>query len=100
MKTADAVLDDLDKGGFDAYLDHRLVHYSKVRRPPDYGKYCYSHPAWVREPYDRYMAIVIGFFKLTTLFGSQRVAFYLRWHVLDKLFTPFHGTLQCFASAV
>jgi hypothetical protein len=97
IKTADAVLDDLGKSGFDAHLDYREVHYSKVRRPPDYGDYCYSHSAWVREPYNRYMAVGLGFFKLATRFKWKRDAFYLRWHVLVKLFTPFRGGIKCFA---
>ena len=98
IKPASAVLDELYSGPFDGYIDHRRIGYSRVQFPAEgLGADNYSHPAWITLAFERYMAFGFGFYKLATRLKWKRKAIYLRSSFLIRHFTPFDGTLQCFA---
>lgn len=98
IKPAGVILDELYSGGFDAYIDHRQIGYSRVPMPPEgLGADNFSHPAWKTLAFERYMAIGFGFYKLATRMGWKRKAIYLRSNRLIRRFTPFDGNIGCFA---
>ncbi|HUX43837.1 MAG TPA: beta-1,6-N-acetylglucosaminyltransferase [Terracidiphilus sp.] len=98
IKPAQSILADLTQGGFDAYIDHRKILRCSLTLPANgWGNHNYTHPAWVRLAFERYMALGFGFFKLATALGWRRKAFYLRSDFFIQRFTPFNGSLNCYA---
>jgi hypothetical protein len=98
IRPARSILEELYSGPFDAYLDHRRIALSRVPFPPEgLGAASFSHPAWITLAFERYMAIGFGFYKLATRLGWKKKAIYLRSSFLIRHFTPFDGTLQCYA---
>jgi len=98
IRSARSILEELYSGPFDAYIDHRQIVYSRVPFPPEgLGAASFSHPAWITLAFERYMAIGFGFYKLATRLGWKRKAIYLRSNFLIRRFTPFDGTLKCYA---
>ena len=97
IKSAAYILDDLYNGAFDAYLDNRKIHYSRVPIPPEgFGDQNYISPAWITLAFERYMAIGFGFYKIATRLKWKRKAIYLRSNFFIKRFTPFDGTIDCY----
>jgi hypothetical protein len=98
IKTCDCILTDLHSGGYDAYIDHRLIEYSRSPIPREgFGATSFNHPGWKTLAFERYMAIGFGFYKLGTFFDWEKKAFYLRSEALIRRLTPFDGSLQCYA---
>jgi hypothetical protein len=98
IKTCDSVLNDLYSGAYDAYVDHRLIEYSRSPIPREgFSAAAFNHPGWKTLAFERYMAIGFGFYKIGTYFNWQKKAVYLRSNALIRLFTPFDGSLQCYA---
>ena len=57
----------------------------------------YIHPAWITLAFERYMAIGFGFYKIAKRFKWKRRAVYMRSNFLIEKFTPFHGSVRCYA---
>jgi len=98
IKTCDAILRDLQSGDYDAYVDHRLIEYTRSPIPREgFGADNFNHPGWKTLAFERYMAIGFGFYKIGTYFNWQKKAVYLRSNALIRRFTPFNGSLRCYA---
>ena len=98
IKSAAAILDELYSGGYDGYIDHRRIAYSRVPFPEEgLGAESFSHPAWTTLAFERYMAIGFGFYKIATRLGWKRKALYLRSDFFIRRLTPFDGSLECYA---
>jgi hypothetical protein len=98
IKSAKAILDDLNEHEFDAYIDHRRIAYCMLPMPTNgWGNQNFIAPAWVRLAFERYMAIGFGFYKLATRLKWKRKAIYLRSDFVIRRFTPFDGTIDCYA---
>jgi hypothetical protein len=98
IKPARTILGELYAGSFDSYIDHRRIFHSRVPFPAEgLGAENFSHPAWITLAFERYMAIGFGFYKVATRLGWKRKAVYLRSNFLIRRFTPFDGTIECYA---
>jgi hypothetical protein len=98
IKSAQAILDDLNSHDFDAYLDHRRITYCVLPIPEGgWGNQNFIAPSWVRLAFERYMAIGFGFYKLATRLEWKRKALYIRSNFFIKRLTPFDGSLDCYA---
>lgn len=98
IKTAEQILGDLDAQDFDAYLDHRRIERCDLPLPTDgWGDQNFIAPAWIRLAFERYMAIGFGFYKIATRLGWKRKAIYLKSKFVVRRFTPFDGSVECFA---
>lgn len=62
-----------------------------------FGAENFAHPAWERLAFERYVAIGFGFYKLATRLNWRTKAVYLRQRFFIERFTPFDGSLECFA---
>lgn len=98
INSPDFILGDLYGHDFDAYLDHRRIHYCRLPIPPEgFDDQNFISPAWVTLAFERYMAIGFGFFKLANFFKWKKKAIYLRSNFFIRRLTPFDGTLECHA---
>lgn len=98
VKPARSILEELYGGGFDAYLYHRRIGYCMLPLPlGGFGAENFAHPAWERLAFERYVALGFGFYKLATRLKWKTKALYLRQQFLIKRFTPFDGSIECFA---
>jgi hypothetical protein len=101
-RPAQAVLDDIVLGGFDAYLDHRLVEYPFTPDPRiEYEKHAFKSAAWVPLAYDRWVAIRLW---LPWYSWARRkpikisiVTIRSKW--LTDIFGPFSHTLKCYGGS-
>jgi hypothetical protein len=102
VRPARAVLDQLSLGGFDAYLDHRLVEYPWTPDPGvEYASCAFDSFGWVPLAYDRYVAIRLW---LPWYSWTQRkpVKFpvgIIRSKSLVGPFNPFSETLKCYGGS-
>lgn len=98
VKPAAYTLNDLYSGSFDAYLYHRPIERCMLPLPPEgFGAENFAHPAWERLAFERYVAIGFGFYKLATRLKWKTKAVYLRQQAFIERFTPFDGTIRCYA---
>lgn len=98
IKSARYILRDLETNGYDAYLDYRQIQRCDLPLPTNgWGVENFVAPAWVRLAFERYMAIGFGFYKLATKLGWRRKAIYLKSSFFIRHFTPFSGSVRCFA---
>ena len=98
VKPAVSILEELYGGESDAYLYHRRIDHCMLPLPPEgFGAENFAHPAWERLAFERYVAIGFGFYKLATRLKWRTKALYLRQRFFIERFTPFDGSLQCFA---
>jgi hypothetical protein len=98
IKTAKQILDELYSNPYDAYIDTREIRYCRLPVPPEgWGDQNFIAPAWVTLAFERYMAIGFGYYKLATRMGWRKKAIYLRGSFFVRNFTPFDGSLKCFA---
>lgn len=98
VKPAAYTLDSLYSGSFDAYLYHRPIDRCMLPLPPEgFGAENFAHPAWERLAFERYVAIGFGYYKLATRLKWKTKAVYLRQPSIIERFTPFDGSIRCFA---
>jgi hypothetical protein len=98
IKPTEYVLDTFYGDGFDAYLYHRPIGRCRLPIPAEgFGAENFSHPAWERLAFERYVAIGFGFYKLATRLKWRTKAIYLRQRFLIERFTPFDGSITPFA---
>lgn len=98
IKPAAYTLNSLYGGDFDGYLYHRPIGHCMLPLPTEgFGAENFAHPAWERLAFERYVAIGFGFYKLATRLKWQTKAIYLRQEFLIERFTPFDGSIRCFA---
>jgi hypothetical protein len=99
VKPARDVLADLDAGGFDAYMDHRLVEYPYTPDPDaHYEPHGFRSNGWVPVAYDRYIAVRLW---LPWYSRARRKAIkvpigIVRSKSLVAPFNPFSETLKCY----
>jgi hypothetical protein len=102
VRPAQAVRDQLTRGGFDAYLEHRLVEYPWVPDPSvEYEAHAFNSTAWVPLAYDRYVSIRLW---LPWYSFAQRKPIKIplatmRSKRLVSLFNPFSETLKCYGGS-
>ncbi len=102
VRPAQTVLDQLSLGGFDAYLDHRLVEYPWTPDPSvKYAPYAFDSAAWVPLAYDRYVALRfwLPWYSWARRKPVKIIVGNLRSQVLIRLFTPFSETLKCYGGS-
>jgi hypothetical protein len=102
VRPASAVLDQLASGGFDAYLDHRLVEYPWTPDPSvQYEPYAFNSSAWVPLAYDRYVAIRLWlpWYSWTKRRPIKIPVGIIRSKSLVGPFNPFSETLKCYGGA-
>lgn len=98
IKPASYVLENLYQGEFDCYLHHRRIGCCRLPVPPQgFGTDNFTHPAWERLAFERYVAIGFGFYKLATRMNWKTKAIYLRQPFFIRRFTPFDGSFSCYA---
>ena len=89
-------------GGYDVYLDHRLVDYS---RPPDVnvdnGRYGFDSAEYVPLAYDRYIArrLWVPWYSLERKKPKKVIFAHLRAPLLAHPLTPFSKSFKCYAGA-
>jgi len=99
---AQSVLDQLALGGFDAYIDHRLVEYPWT---PDsgvqYAPYSFDSARWVPLAYDRYVAhqLWLPWYSWTRRKPIKIRVATIRSKSLVGPFNPFSETLKCYGGS-
>jgi hypothetical protein len=102
VRPAHEVLDQLVQGGFDAYMDHRLVEYPWT---PDssvqYEPHAFNSAAWVPLAYDRWVAIRLWlpWYSLTRRKPIKIPVGIIRSKSLVGPFNPFSETLKCYGGS-
>ncbi len=99
VRPAEAVLAELDHGGFDAYIDHRLVEYPYTPEPhEEYEPHGFRSGRWVPVAYDRYAAIQLWFpwFSWSRRKPIKIPIGNVRSKSLVGPFNPFSETLKCY----
>ena len=102
VRPAQAVLDELALGGFDAYLDHRLVEYPWTPDPcVQYEPHAFNSAAWVPLAYDRWVAVRLWlpWYSWTRRKPIKIPVGIIRSKLLVGLFSPFSETLKCYGGA-
>ena len=102
VRPAQAVLNQLGTGGFDAYLDYRLVEYPWTPDPNvQYAPHAFHSAAWVPLAYDRYVAVGLW---LPWYSWARKKPVKIRlatvrskWFV--GAFNPFSETLKCYGGS-
>lgn len=98
IKTAEQMLADLDATDADCFLDTRLIQKPTVRHPVDLSREnAFNNPDFVRNAYDRYVALPLLSRKLVRRIGFPREPVVIRSSRVVARCTPFDGTVQCFA---
>ena len=92
-------LRDFAEGGFDAYLDHRVVEYAHTP-PPGASRslYGFEKPGWVPTAYERYLARRFWFpwFSWSRRKPIKVQLLTVRAPALVRPFTPFSDTFRCY----
>ena len=102
VRPAHEVLDQLVQGGFDAYMDHRLVEYPWT---PDssvqYEPHAFNSAAWVPLAYDRWVAVRlwVPWYSRTRRKPIKIPVGIIRSKLLVGLFSPFSKTLRCYGGS-
>ncbi|MGD0730460.1 MAG: beta-1,6-N-acetylglucosaminyltransferase [Terracidiphilus sp.] len=102
VKPARALLDQLDRGGFDAYLDHRLVEYPWTPDPSvQYEAHAFKSAAWVPLAYDRWVALRpwLPWYSWTRRKPVKIPLGTIRSKLLVSPFNPFSATLKCYGGS-
>jgi hypothetical protein len=101
-RPAQAVLDQLALGGFDVYLDHRLVEYPWTPDPcVQYEPKGFKSAAWVPTAYDRYVAVQLWlpWYSWTRRKPIKIPVGKMRSKSLVSPFNPFSETLKCYGGS-
>ncbi len=102
VRPAHAVLDQLAQGGFDAYLDHRLVEYPWTPDPRvQYAPHAFKSAGWVPLAYDRWVAVHLWlpWYSWTRRKPIKIPVGILRSKSLVAPFNPFTETLKCYGGS-
>jgi hypothetical protein len=102
VRPAQAVLDQLAFGDFDAYLDHRLVEYPWTPDPRvRYAPHAFDSAAWVPLAYDRYIAVQLWlpWYSWTRRKPIKIPVGNIRSKLLVGPFNPFSETLKCYGGS-
>lgn len=102
VRPAQAVRDQLANGGFDAYMDHRVVDYPWVPDPSvEYEAHAFNSKAWVPLAYDRYISIQLWlpWYSFAKRKPIKIPLAFLRSKRLVSLFNPFSETLKCYGGS-
>jgi hypothetical protein len=102
VRPAQVVVDQLATGGFDAYLDYRLVEYPWTPDPSvQYEPYAFKSAAWVPLAYGRYVAVQLWLPWYSWARGKliKIPVGIIRSKSLVAPFTPFSETLKCYGGA-
>lgn len=94
-----SVLQQLETGGFDAYLDHRRIRHPFV--PDSYVNYedhGFGRAEWIPLAYDRYVAVTAWLpgISLKEMKPIRAPIGIMRSEFLVRPFTPFSSTVHCF----
>ena len=103
VRPAQAVLDQLSIGGFDAFMDHRLVKYPYTPDPhAQYGPHGFRRVGWVPTAYDRYVAVRIWlpWYSWTRRKPVKIPIGILRSKPLVAPFNPFSEALKCYGGGM
>jgi len=101
-RPAQAALDELAIGGFDAYLDHRLVEYPFTPDPSvEYDEHAFASAAWIPLAYDRWVAIRLWlpWYSWARRKPVKIPVGIIRSKWLTGLFGPFSETLKCYGGS-
>jgi hypothetical protein len=99
---AQSVLDQLALGGFDAYMDHRLVEYPWTSDPDvQYDSHAFNSTGWVPLAYERYVAIQLWlpWYSWTRRKPIKIRVATIRSKSLVGPFNPFSETLKCYGGS-
>jgi len=102
VRPAQAVRDQLANGGFDAYMDHRLVEYPWAPDPSvEYEAHAFNSKDWVPLAYDRYVAIRLW---LPWYSAAKKKLIKIPLAILRSKwlvgpFNPFSETLKCYGGS-
>jgi hypothetical protein len=99
VKPAEEVLADLEGGGFDAYLDHRVVEYPYTPDPHGhYEPHGFRSAGWVPVAYDRYIAkrLWLPWYSWARRKPIKVPIGIVRSPTLVSPFNPFSETLKCY----
>jgi hypothetical protein len=102
VRPAQTVREELTRGGFDAYLDHRLVEYPWTPDPRvTYAPKSFASAEWVPIAYDRYVALRIGlpWYSWTRRKPVKVHLEFIRSKWLTRLFTPYSERLKCYGGS-
>jgi hypothetical protein len=102
VRPAKTVLGQLALGGFDAFMDHRLVEYPWTPDPNvEYAPYAFRSAAWVPLAYDRYVAVRLWlpWFSWARKKPVKLPVGIIRSKLLVAPFVPFSETLKCYAGS-
>ena len=102
MRPAQAVLDQLAIGGFDAHLDYQLVEYPWTPDPSVvYEPHVFHSAAWVPLAYDRYVALRLWlpWYSWTRRKPVKIPVGVIRSKWIVSLFSPFSETMKCYGGS-
>jgi len=102
VRPPQTVLDELASGGFDAYLDHRLVEYPWTPDPKiEYAPHAFKCAGWIPLAHDRYVAIhpCLPWYSLGRRRFVKLTVGHIRSKRLLRFFTPFTETLKCYGGS-
>lgn len=93
-KSAKAIVAELERSPYDAYLDHRKVVYRAAGSHAVVPLSGYDRPEWMRAAYNRYVAIRITW---RSLRRRRPRLILIRHPMIVRPLTWFSSTLPCFA---
>jgi hypothetical protein len=102
VRPAKTVLGQLALGGFDAYMDHRLVEYPWTPDPcVEYEPHAFRSAGWVPVAYDRYVAVRLWlpWYSWTRKKPVKLPLGIIRSKSLVAPFNPFSETLKCYGGS-
>ncbi len=98
IQTADRILDDLRRADVDAFFDMRPIHDLGQRYVNEgHGELAFNHPRYPQGAFNRYVALPLISVKMARRIRQPNEAWVWKNKALIRRFTPFDGTLQCFA---
>ncbi len=96
IQSADFILAELFQGGFDGYLDLRLLKDLGLPiKDEGLGELSFRHPMWVQLGYNRYVAFPLLSRKVARGLHVAVETYCVRSPFLVRRFTPFDGSAVC-----
>lgn len=101
IKSADKILSDLQTGGFDGYVEHKLVSEGDLIYPPDpENLQGWKHETWLKQCHKRYCSVRVDVPGINRYLRPSKRTFWLEHPIFTKGRIPFNCDFKCYAGEV